>query len=642
MLLGEVDGGAASASQPEELLALDQLVQASAGPSSSIQQPTVMQQLASLPTQIMVTQVTDSMQAAGLVNFTFTQSAHSSFVLNTHLDQTGSTSVGVLTQALRVVLAARKINQQAVARFDLGFVPFLVTDAAEGIGLLIYKCSLNQDKTRGSVLKVDVTSNPLVAGISLFQMFQAGTQPLEVIFTAEASKVAMQAVSIMRINLANNGRDVLLLLSTVDYTADASGPKNYFLLKLSSITPPLPCFQHQIEATKPPTAFMAPAGDGTLVAHTPGLPAAAGVGAIPQHKQLHVHTGSSLGPPAAVIASGHLPVAMAQAAATKSQSVTPAPMAYPHGQAGAGAAASTGPMGLPAAAAGSSKQQRARKADYVIVTEDTAIKNAAGAIAKVLGRVSNQGQCCPVYTEKKTESFTTVISVAVKAIAVARGYVCNEGMGNEHSHHQHMAGGIMAAAAAAAKGPHVAAGLHLGLHGPLITAAGLAVGGGKGQNPMDAYELLDEDALTDERCELAFDVFKVPQLHELHDAGNLPVKVTAHSRPNVVSNIISKLVSERSGAVLITAGGKAMHVAMTAVVSARARLKAKGIDIILLPKFVTVDTTSTLGWESVFLRFTIVRWAPVSPPMAAATASQLHSADTMVMAGAHYLLPQMG
>jgi stage V sporulation protein SpoVS len=87
------------------------------------------------------------------------------------------------------------------------------------------------------------------------------------------------------------------------------------------------------------------------------------------------------------------------------------------------------------------------------------------------------------------------------------------------------------------------------------------------------------------------------------EAGNLPVKVTAHSRPGVVSNIIAKLISERGSAVLITAGGKAMHVAMCAVVSARTRLRAHGIDILLLPKFVTVDTTSTLGWESVFLRF---------------------------------------
>lgn len=54
----------------------------------------------------------------------------------------------------------------------------------------------------------------------------------------------------------------------------------------------------------------------------------------------------------------------------------------------------------------------------------------------------------------------------------------------------------------------------------------------------------------------------------------------------MVSNIITKLVSERDWAVLITAGGKAMHVAMTAVVSARARLRARCCDVLLLPKCV--------------------------------------------------------
>ncbi|GFH12680.1 uncharacterized protein HaLaN_08409 [Haematococcus lacustris] len=68
---------------------------------------------------------------------------------------------------------------------------------------------------------------------------------------------------------------------------------------------------------------------------------------------------------------------------------------------------------------------------WVIVTEDTAIKNAAGAVAKVLSRVGPQGLCCPVFTEKKTDKYTRVVSVAVKAIAVARGYVCNEGTGHE-------------------------------------------------------------------------------------------------------------------------------------------------------------------------------------------------------------------
>lgn len=483
-------------------------------------------------------------------------------------------------------------------------------------------------------------------------------------------------------------RCILPLSPQVDYTADASGPQNYFLLKLTPITPPLPCFRHQLEPPKPPANYFSPNGEAALVAHSQGLASAC----LPHHNHVHLHTGAALGPTGAIVGPGHLPnVAISATSAVKPHSIsyTTTPAASAGGMGGSAAA-----VAAASTVAGSSKQQRARKADYVIVTEDTAIKNAAGAIAKVLGRVSNQGQCCPVYTEKKTELFTTVISVAVKAIAVARGYVCNEGMGNEvgfqpylrhldrrlnlldlhhylapekksaaamaaasaaavlsvgHHHHQHM-GGIMAAAAAAAvaKGSH-GGGLHLGLNhsgGLLAGLAGGGSGGCKGHNPLDSFELLDEDALTDERCELAFDVFKVPQLHELHDSGNLPVKVTAHSRPNVVSNIISKLVSERSSAVLITAGGKAMHVAMTAVVSARARLKAKGIDIILLPKFVTVDTTSTLGWESVFLRFTIVRWSPVLQPSAAAAAAQLHSDAAMVAAaaaaGGRYLLPQMG
>ena len=41
-----------------------------------------------------------------------------------------------------------------------------------------------------------------------------------------------------------------------------------------------------------------------------------------------------------------------------------------------------------------------------------------------------QGLCCPVYTERKTGQPTLVISVAVKAVAVARGYIANEG--NSH------------------------------------------------------------------------------------------------------------------------------------------------------------------------------------------------------------------
>lgn len=132
------------------------------------------------------------MQAAGLINFTFSQSTCVNFVLNC---QTGSggTSLAIMNAALKVVLAARKICQQAM-RFDLGCVPFLVTDTADSLGVLIYRCSVSPElaKARGQVLKVASDSNPLVAGLSLFNMLQSSTQPLEIIFTAEAAKVALQ------------------------------------------------------------------------------------------------------------------------------------------------------------------------------------------------------------------------------------------------------------------------------------------------------------------------------------------------------------------------------------------------------------------------------------------------------------------
>jgi len=60
---------------------------------------------------------------------------------------------------------------------------------------------------------------------------------------------------------------------------------------------------------------------------------------------------------------------------------------------------------------------------------------------QVLGRVADQGLCCPVFTEKKTERYTAVVSVAVKAITVARGYISNEGTGHELGFQPYLRGG---------------------------------------------------------------------------------------------------------------------------------------------------------------------------------------------------------
>ncbi|KAG1669455.1 hypothetical protein FOA52_004088, partial [Chlamydomonas sp. UWO 241] len=149
---------------------------------------------------------------------------------------------------------------------------------------------------------------------------------------------------------------------------------------------------------------------------------------------------------------------------------------------------------------------------------------------------------------------------------------------------------------------------------PTAATGGGRLGDAGGLTLLKSFENCDVDpnapALTDGNSELGFDVFKIPShMVPAFEESSLPVKVTAHSRASVVSNIITKLVSERGSAVLITAGGRAMHVAMMAAVAARARLRAsrQPQEVLLLPKFVTVDTTGTLGWESVFLKFHIVR-----------------------------------
>jgi hypothetical protein len=90
------------------------------------------------------------------------------------------------------------------------------------------------------------------------------------------------------------------------------------------------------------------------------------------------------------------------------------------------------------------------------------------------------------------------------------------------------------------------------------------------------------------------------------------------SRVSVVSNIIATMIYERGSVVLMSAGGRATHLAILSAVSACATLRtaAMPIDVLLLPSFMSVDTTSTLGWSSIFLRFEVFRApAPLLSPV---------------------------
>ncbi|GAX73662.1 hypothetical protein CEUSTIGMA_g1113.t1 [Chlamydomonas eustigma] len=250
-----------------------------------------------------------------------------------------------------------------------------------------------------------------------------------------------------------------------------------------------------------------------------------------------------------------------------------------------------------------SKQMRVlRKADFVIVNEDTAVKNAAGAITKVLSRVCSQGLSCPLYTERRTDSMSAVISVAIKAIAVAKDYVINEGPLYQVAfqpylrHHANVIPGMRQLLERRRAEELRSVTAHY--QAPMLCKSVENVD----VNPADP-------TLADEGSELAFDIFKVPSQYLQLDPSNVPVKVTANSRVSVVSNIIATMIYERGSVVLMSAGGRATHLAVLSSVSASAKLRAAAtpIDVLLLPSFMSVDTTSTLGWSSIFLRFDIVR-----------------------------------
>lgn len=61
-------------------------------------------------------------------------------------------------------------------------------------------------------------------------------------------------------------------------------------------------------------------------------------------------------------------------------------------------------------------------------------------------------------------------------------------------------------------------------------------------------------------------------------------------------------------------GPEALAVGMAAVVNARQRLKRRGVDIMVVPAFITEDTSGALGRQSKFLQFNLLR-CPVNGPL---------------------------
>lgn len=206
--------------------------------------------------------------------------------------------------------------------------------------------------------------------------------------------------------------------------------------------------------------------------------------------------------------------------------------------------------------------RRCRDQNSVTIKPQTIVKDAAGAIDKILGRgvTALVTALCPDAGAARAGPHAHAsLNQAVKSIAVARQYVKD--------------------AAAAAE----------------VTFLPF--------HRFDGRERPDPSRF-------AFLVFKSAcgLAEELKTTDQTDLNVSRSSDVNKMANAIISVVLARGQAVMKAAGGEAIFVAMSAVVNARHRLIQKhSFDLHLAAAWITEDTVSTLGRESKFLRFNILK-----------------------------------
>lgn len=217
-------------------------------------------------------------------------------------------------------------------------------------------------------------------------------------------------------------------------------------------------------------------------------------------------------------------------------------------------AASAVESAVPSSAASFTKDHNS-----VTIKEDTSVKDAAGAICKVLAR-----QCSVLVSALRKDKGDMILpghealNRAVKALAVGSKYVNDREPGHELSFLP-----FNRVNAREQEQPHLFA----------FLAFKVTLADGVSLKTFDETEL----------------------------------NVSSASDPNSMANAIIRIIKERGQAVMKAGGGNALFVAMSAVINARNRLKRNhDMDIMLVPQWVTEDTRSSLGRESKFLRFNIL------------------------------------
>mmetsp|Transcript_15174 Transcript_15174/g.37799 ORF Transcript_15174/g.37799 Transcript_15174/m.37799 type:complete len:386 (-) Transcript_15174:1128-2285(-) len=223
----------------------------------------------------------------------------------------------------------------------------------------------------------------------------------------------------------------------------------------------------------------------------------------------------------------------------------------------------------------------------VTIKSDTSVKDAAGAVVKVLSRLSST-----FVTALRMEGSHEALNRAVKALAVARKYVVDTEATTPSTTPTVLSSSTSEDAAASSS----AAASEASTSGRVVELSFLPM------NRTDDMGQEDPNLF----AFLAFKGALAPGV-TLKEHDETDLNVSQGSDPNAMANAIIRIVKERGQAVMKAGGGQALYVAMTAVINARRRLKRNhGMDVMLVPQWITEDTRATLGRESKFLRFNVL------------------------------------
>eukprot|EP00798_Chlamydomonas_sp_ICE-L_P003191 gene3191-13207_t len=571
------------------------------------------------PGSMVVTASTNANQASSLVNFALGQNGNC-FILTAQ----ASSGSAAASNLIRIVQNTRLSSNSHGPVFMNICLPFLSTiDSSAGV--IITRLPLIPSffvRVQSQPLQIEPGTSPFTAGNAICNLLlNNGGGPIDLVFVPAAGSAALQALAVARANLTSSSTTFVMFVYP---------PQNSSLAPVQAFTQVRIAFS--AHALSPVHAMQF--SELLTVQDRPSF-----------GQQGQGLRGQGLRGQGELLSSGHLPdgfqqqngsvsrsqVAASMAAQQQQQQKQQQAAAYaaamgsnltPHSSFGTGGGLQGSksysqlpvPTQTPAMPTPqqqthqelqpqpSNKASRSKRADYVIV------KNAAGALAKVLGRISHLGIACPLYTEKRSENFISVVGVGVKAIAVSRGYVVNENTGHEVAFQPYLRPTDRTASAPGVERFM----MEKKLMDQLQPNQGMKTLIKSLENQA-GHNTMDPESPNRDQMEMAFDVFKVPMPTSPLLTSSSPPK-HSHSRVIVVSGIIVRLVDEAGEVELVTAGGKAMHVAMQAVIMARNLLKNIGCDILLLPRFHTVDTVSSHGYESVFLRFQIIRALPAQLP----------------------------